>query len=85
MAETISELAVLCDEYADTCPVQQFLGVLYLVQDYKVYGYVTNTGIRLVLIFDDKDNKDASLVKALFRKLHTLFTGGLRARGILLN
>ena len=56
-----------------------------MVQDYKVYGYVTNTGIRLVLIFDDKDNKDASLVKALFRKLHTLFTGGLRARWILLN
>ena len=56
-----------------------------MLQDYKVYGYVTNAGIRLVLIFDDKDNKDASLVKALFRKLHTLFTGGLRARWILLN
>jgi hypothetical protein len=28
------------------------------VQDYKVYGYVTNTGVRFVLVLDDKDNKD---------------------------
>jgi len=32
--------------------------VLVLVQDYKVYGYVTNTGVRFVLVLDDKDNKD---------------------------
>ena len=38
--------------------IDSFLGVLYLVQDYKVYGYVTNTGVRFVLVVDDKDNKD---------------------------
>ena len=38
--------------------IDSFLGVLVLVQDYKVYGYVTNTGVRFVLVVDDKDNKD---------------------------
>jgi len=28
------------------------------VQDYKVYGYVTNTGVRFVLVVDDNDSKD---------------------------
>jgi hypothetical protein len=101
--------------------IDSYLGVLYLVQDYKVYGYVTNTGVRFVLVVDDNDSKDdrwccvgavyaclllllllhlsddgynlmharthahthartralehtRSIIKALFRKLHTLFT-----------
>jgi len=39
--------------------IDSFLGVLVLVQDYRVYGYVTNTGVRFVLVVDDKDNKDS--------------------------
>jgi hypothetical protein len=38
--------------------IDTFLGVLYLVQDYTVYGYVTNTGVRFILVVDDSDNKD---------------------------
>ncbi len=41
-----------------TRQIDTFLGVLYLVQDYKVYGYVTNTGVRFILVVDDSDNKD---------------------------
>ena len=43
--------------------IDTFLGVLYLVQDYKVYGYVTNTGVRFILVVDDSDNKDARYCK----------------------
>jgi hypothetical protein len=52
--------------------IDTFLGLLYLAQDYKIYGYVTNTGVRLVLVLDENDNKDSSIIKALFRKLHAL-------------
>ena len=47
--------------------IDSFLGVLVLVQDYKVYGYVTNTGVRFVLVLDDKDNKDGRCENACAR------------------
>ena len=51
-----------------------FLGHLMYMEEYKLSGYVTNTGIRIALVFDDSDSKDASLIKAFMRKLHSLYS-----------
>ena len=50
-----------------------FLGVLYLVQDYKVYGYVTNTGVRFVLVIDDQDNKDGRFFHYIYKNYSHMY------------
>ena len=50
-----------------------FLGVLYLVQDYKVYGYVTNTGVRFVLVIDDQDNKDGRFFHCIYKNYSHMY------------
>ena len=52
--------------------VDSYLGTLYPAQEHKIHGYITNTGVRMVMILDEKDGKDGSLVKAFFKKLHSL-------------
>eukprot|EP01132_Coremiostelium_polycephalum_P000526 gene526-664_t len=50
-----------------------YLGLLYLTEDYKVYGYLTNTKIKfIVVILDTTDVKDSDL-KTFFKRLQTLF------------
>ncbi|PNG99629.1 Trafficking protein particle complex subunit 2-like protein, partial [Tetrabaena socialis] len=31
-----------------------YLGLLYPTEDYKVYGYLTNTHVKIVLLLDDE-------------------------------
>ena len=61
------------DKMADT-----FLGHLLHIEDYKLAGYVTSSGVRIAIVFDESDSKDESkdsnLVKAFMRKLHSLYT-----------
>jgi len=51
-----------------------YLGLLYPTEDYKVYGYVTNTKIKLVIVVESsnvtlRDNE----IRAMFRKLHNAY------------
>jgi hypothetical protein len=50
-----------------------YLGHLMYMEEYKLSGYVTSSGIRIALVFEDSDSKDASLIKAFMRKLHSLY------------
>lgn len=34
-----------------------FLGMVMCMQEYKVYGYLTCTGVRVVVVLDDGDTK----------------------------
>ncbi|XP_066289320.1 trafficking protein particle complex subunit 2-like protein isoform X1 [Branchiostoma lanceolatum] len=48
-----------------------YLGLLYPTEDYKVYGYVTNTKIKFVVVVESsntalRDNE----IRTMFRKLH---------------
>eukprot|EP01087_Luapelamoeba_hula_P015605 TRINITY_DN4688_c1_g1_i1.p1 TRINITY_DN4688_c1_g1~~TRINITY_DN4688_c1_g1_i1.p1 ORF type:complete len:160 (+),score=30.63 TRINITY_DN4688_c1_g1_i1:34-513(+) len=48
-----------------------YLGMLYPTEDFKVYGYITSTKNKFVLVTtDDYSDNDIPLV---FRKLHNLF------------
>mmetsp|Transcript_46341 Transcript_46341/g.112846 ORF Transcript_46341/g.112846 Transcript_46341/m.112846 type:complete len:148 (+) Transcript_46341:97-540(+) len=51
-----------------------FLGLLFAMEEYKVYGYVTCTGARLALVLDEADSKDDTVIRAFLSKLHALYT-----------
>ncbi|PRQ36478.1 putative protein kinase CAMK-OST1L family [Rosa chinensis] len=39
----------------------EFLGLLYPIENYKVYGYLTNTKVKFILVTIDLDVKDADV------------------------
>jgi hypothetical protein len=45
------------------------LGLLYPTEDYRVYGYVTNTKIRLLIAVDELETKVAEM-REVFRRFH---------------
>lgn len=51
---------------------ETFLGLLYPTEDYKVFGYMSNTKIKFVLVTTDQDSKDAD-VRNFFRRLHAAY------------
>jgi len=59
-------------------PRELYLGLLYPTEDYKVYGYVTNTKIKFVIIVESinttlRDND----IRMMFRKMHSLYVSML--------
>lgn len=52
-----------------------YLGLLYPTEDYKVYGYVTNTKIKFVIVVDPSNTqKRDNEIRSMFRKLHNAYT-----------
>jgi len=52
-----------------------YLGQLYPAEDYRIYGYVTNTKVKFILIVEAsntqlRDNE----VRSMFRRLHNAYT-----------
>ncbi|XP_014271765.1 trafficking protein particle complex subunit 2-like protein [Halyomorpha halys] len=51
-----------------------YLGLLYATEEHKIFGYVTNTKIKIVIIIDAnhsslRDNE----IRAMFRNLHAAY------------
>ena len=62
-----------------TAPIQDagyYLGLLYPIEEYRVYGFLTNTKCKLILVLDDTEVKDHE-IKQLFRVFHQLVTEAL--------
>ncbi|KAL1803645.1 hypothetical protein ACET3Z_032292 [Daucus carota] len=51
---------------------ETFLGLLYPADNYKVYGYLTNTKVKFILVTTDLDVRDAS-VRNFFRRFHSAY------------
>ncbi|KAJ5066235.1 trafficking protein particle complex subunit 2-like protein [Anaeramoeba ignava] len=51
---------------------ESYLGLLFPTEDLRVYGYVTNTHHKYVLVLDDSDVKDVD-TKKFFVQLHDIF------------
>merc|ERR1711924_230058 len=49
-----------------------YLGLLYPTEDYKVFGYLTCTNVKLILVADALNAKEAN-VKRVFQGLHTAY------------
>ncbi|KAG5884629.1 hypothetical protein JTB14_023823 [Gonioctena quinquepunctata] len=51
-----------------------YLGMLYSLETHKMYGYVTNTKIKIIIVVDStnmslRDNE----IRSMFRKIHSEF------------
>ncbi|XP_044727207.1 trafficking protein particle complex subunit 2-like protein [Chrysoperla carnea] len=72
-----SSLDVIEEKLKDTKVFEDYelyFGQLFSTETHKIFGYVTNTNIKLVIVVDStntalRDNE----VRAMFRKLHTLY------------
>ncbi|KAL0356568.1 UNVERIFIED_CONTAM: Trafficking protein particle complex subunit-like protein [Sesamum calycinum] len=51
---------------------ETFLGLLYPTENYKVYGYLTNTKVKFILVTTDLDVRDAD-VRNFFRRFHAAY------------
>ncbi|KAL2641957.1 hypothetical protein R1flu_009544 [Riccia fluitans] len=51
---------------------ETFLGLLYPTEDYKVFGYLSNTKIKFILVTTDQDLRDAD-VRNIFRRFHAAY------------
>ncbi|KAG0477815.1 hypothetical protein HPP92_012534 [Vanilla planifolia] len=51
---------------------ETYLGLLYPTENYKVYGYLTSTKIKFILVTTDLDVKDVD-VRSFFRRFHAAF------------
>ncbi|KAI9289489.1 Sedlin, N-terminal conserved region-domain-containing protein [Umbelopsis sp. AD052] len=51
-----------------------YLGLLYAMEDLAVYGFMTNTRVKIILVIAVTDNviKDAD-IKAIFTKVHSAY------------
>ena len=49
-----------------------YLGLLYPIEELRVYGYLSNCRVKLMAVLDDEEVKDAEM-KALMRRLHALY------------
>ena len=50
-----------------------YLGLLYPTEDYKVYGYVTNTKIKFVIVVESNTTLRDNEIRSMFRKLHNAY------------
>ena len=51
---------------------EPYLGLLYPTEELRVYGYLSNCRVKLIVVLDD-DDVDEQKMRALFRRLHTLY------------
>ncbi|CAF2032989.1 hypothetical protein Bca4012_081175 [Brassica carinata] len=51
---------------------EAFLGLLYPALNYKVYGYLTNTKVKFIMVTSDLDVRDTD-VRSFFRKFHAAY------------
>ncbi|CAM8990926.1 unnamed protein product [Rhodiola kirilowii] len=51
---------------------ETFLGLLYPTENYKVYGYLTNTKVKFILVTTDLDVKDGDM-RNFFRQFHSVY------------
>ncbi|CAA2933700.1 trafficking particle complex subunit 2 [Olea europaea subsp. europaea] len=51
---------------------ETFLGLLYPTENYKVYGYLTNTKVKFIMVTTDMDVRDAD-VRNFFRRFHAAY------------
>ncbi|KAK1305458.1 hypothetical protein QJS10_CPB11g02029 [Acorus calamus] len=51
---------------------ETFLGLLYPSENYRVYGYLTNTKVKFIMVTTDLDVRDVD-VRSFFRRFHATY------------
>eukprot|EP00897_Mesotaenium_endlicherianum_P007533 jgi/Mesen1/6808/ME000035S06192 len=57
---------------SSSAPSETFLGLLYPTEDYKVYGYLSNTRIKFILVVDEQEPREAD-VRNFFKRFHSAY------------
>ncbi|KAG2499243.1 hypothetical protein HYH03_002822 [Edaphochlamys debaryana] len=52
---------------------ESYLGLLYPTEDYRVYGYLTNTHVKIIVLLDDEAPVKDDLVMRVMKRLHNLY------------
>lgn len=66
-----------CAPLSKTTPESRdlYLGLLYSTEIHKIYGYVTNTKIKFIIVIDSSNTAlRENEVRSMFRNLHILYT-----------
>jgi len=53
--------------------LDKYLGLLYPIEDYKVYGYITNTGAKIILVTTENSSPKDPDVNQFFELFHDLY------------
>eukprot|EP01127_Copromyxa_protea_P010452 TRINITY_DN2544_c0_g1_i1.p2 TRINITY_DN2544_c0_g1~~TRINITY_DN2544_c0_g1_i1.p2 ORF type:complete len:138 (-),score=29.51 TRINITY_DN2544_c0_g1_i1:11-424(-) len=53
--------------------LEKYLGLLYPTEDFKVYGYITNTLVKMILVISESSTAKDLDIKYFFDKFHQLF------------
>ena len=53
--------------------VDKYLGLLYPTEEYKVYGYITNTNAKMILVTTENSNPKDPDVRQFFQHFHRLY------------
>jgi len=69
--DAIEDKAAKTRKMGATLPGDLYLGLLFGIEEYKVYGYMTNSKVKLVAILQDCTQEVN--MKQWFRDLHTLY------------
>lgn len=74
--DVVEEKIVSTAKSSSTTDIREFyLGLLYPTEDYRVYGYVTNTKVKFVIVVNASNNQlRDNEIRSMFRKLHNAYT-----------
>ncbi|CAK0783312.1 hypothetical protein CVIRNUC_006511 [Coccomyxa viridis] len=53
-------------------PSDAYLGLLYPTEEFKIYGYASNTRVKFILVVDEVMPKDEEM-RLIFRRFHAAF------------
>jgi len=53
--------------------LDKYLGLLYPTEDYKVYGYVTNTNVKMIIVTTENANPKDPDLRMFFTNFHKLY------------
>jgi len=53
--------------------LDKYLGLLYPTEDYKVYGYITNTNVKMIIVTTENANPKDPDLRMFFTNFHKLY------------
>ncbi|XP_064395358.1 trafficking protein particle complex subunit 2-like protein isoform X2 [Halichondria panicea] len=69
------KISALTSSKSSNDPREHYLGLLYPSEQYKIYGYATNTRVKLIIVTENTTSQSRDIqIKALFKSLHVAYT-----------
>eukprot|EP00891_Asterochloris_glomerata_P006223 jgi/Astpho2/6223/Aster-03630 len=56
--------------------IDAYLGLLYPTEDYKVYGYISNTRIKFLLVLNEQASREDE-IRLIFQRFHAAYVDAI--------